>query len=171
MGIPTLVKRHILRHDETWEESVIGRTLGLDCFDQIAEEYTPGKGWTATTLRGPDGSPSSITWGTTGKENGCSLLEFIPNPPAEVDKGERTQCWVSGCRVEADLKRCKSAGVLLGRALLTVSSFRHWLWKGTLLLTATPEVCLAKAQEIMQVVIAICGSLCPFLVLVSDTIA
>ncbi|KAG9023321.1 hypothetical protein FS837_005857, partial [Tulasnella sp. UAMH 9824] len=54
MGIPTLVKRHILRHDETWEESVIGRTLGLDCFDQITEEYKPGKGWTATTLRGPD---------------------------------------------------------------------------------------------------------------------
>ncbi|KAG8909334.1 hypothetical protein FRC01_007001, partial [Tulasnella sp. 417] len=92
MGIPTLVKRHILRHDETWEESVIGRTLGLDCFDHIVEEYESGKGWTAT-FPGPDGLPMSHTWGTLGGDGDCSLLDYIPNPPAEVDKGERTQCW------------------------------------------------------------------------------
>lgn len=121
MGIPTVVKRHILRHDETWEESVIGRTLGLDCFDEVVEEYKPGKGWTAT-YPGPDGLPMSHTWGMLGKDENCSILDYIPNPPAEVDKRERIQCWVSGCRVGTNLKRCK-----LSSAFLTGISFadRH----------------------------------------------
>ncbi|KIO16769.1 hypothetical protein M407DRAFT_145859 [Tulasnella calospora MUT 4182] len=125
MGIPTLVKRHILRHDETWEESVIGRTLGLDCFDQIVEEYKPEKGWTATTFRGPDAPPTSITWGTIPMDENFSLLEFIPNPPAEVDKGERTQCWVSGCRVETNLKRCTACG----RGLYCSPQHQKFAWR------------------------------------------
>ncbi|KAG8947456.1 hypothetical protein FRC04_010777 [Tulasnella sp. 424] len=107
MGIPTVVKRHILRHDETWEESVIGRTLGLDCFDEVVEEYVPGKGWTAT------------------KTSSFSFLDQIPNPPAEVDKGKRIQCWVSGCRVETNLKRCTGCG----KGLYCSQQHQQFAWR------------------------------------------
>ncbi|KAG9016654.1 hypothetical protein FRB90_002645 [Tulasnella sp. 427] len=122
MGIPHAVKKYILRHDETWEESFIGCALGLNCFDGIVEEYVPGKGWTAT-MQGPDGSPESISWDII--QGDPDLMQYIPSPPAEVNKGGRIQCWVSGCRVDANLKRCSACG----KGLYCSPEHQQFAWK------------------------------------------
>ena len=82
--------------------------LGVDYFASAVEApYRPGVGWTWNVL-GPNGSLLCYTkFSPAPVDRPFVTLE----PPEEVNKGTRKECWVSGCRVHTGLKKCEVLNV------------------------------------------------------------
>ncbi|KAG8888189.1 hypothetical protein FRB98_008207 [Tulasnella sp. 332] len=115
ISVPSTIRANILGKDEHPTSSPILNLLGPNYFDRYVEHpYVAGKGWymdvrdlpgkppgTVSKLLLPSDSNSSAL-GTGRKDPPVTLI-----PPCEVDKSERGECWVSGCRVTQNLKLCQ----------------------------------------------------------------
>lgn len=138
--VPGHAIAEIQGRNERLEDSPIMQKLGLNYFDAFEEL--------------PHVVGQSISW-TWKPAEGPTMLNMRPNPrdpkptvtlvaPAEVDKGRKVECWVSGCRVYETLKKCECLASLYGfPSPAKQSAFVRWPLHRLVLLRRASKVCLA----------------------------
>ncbi|KAG8999259.1 hypothetical protein FRB94_006347 [Tulasnella sp. JGI-2019a] len=115
IAVPSTIRANLLGKDEDPSSSPILKLLGPTYFSRYTEHpYVAGKGWymDVRDLPGkPPGTVSKLLLPSDRSDDRASATRKDPPvtlvPPCEVDKADRGECWVSGCRVTQHLKLCK----------------------------------------------------------------
>ncbi|KAG9033578.1 hypothetical protein FRB95_014656 [Tulasnella sp. JGI-2019a] len=114
IAVPSTIRANLLGKDEDPSSSPILKLLGPTYFSRYTEHpYVAGKGWymDVRDLPGkPPGTVSKLLLPSDRSDDRASATRKDPPvtlvPPCEVDKADRGECWVSGCRVTQHLKLC-----------------------------------------------------------------
>lgn len=114
--IPWITRAEILGPNETEPDSPVMRRIGTAFWELFTvippEQIVPGTGVPFSykhPAMPPPGLMMMVLPPPATKPDLCDRPVSLLAPP-EVDKGERRECWVSGCRAEDELKNCELGG-------------------------------------------------------------
>lgn len=101
--VPGNAIAEILGRNERMQDSPIMQKLGLHYFDAFQEQPLIAGEPVSWLWQSPEGPPL-LGMQQMKSESGPIVTVLAPE---EVDKGLKAECWVSGCRVQENLKKCE----------------------------------------------------------------